>query len=74
MDEVKRVRPFGYPPEPTEHLVVDSQVMNQIRDVAHELYMEKRSPNANLIMLEALKRVMVKAGAKANFSIVMEDK
>lgn len=46
--------------------------MNEIKDIAHKLYLETRFPNANLIMLEALKQYIERKGAQANFSVNLE--
>jgi hypothetical protein len=72
MDEKKRVRPFGWPPEPIETLIIDASTMNRIRDVANDIWQKTRAPNANLIMFEALRQVMEQAGAKANFTVNLE--
>lgn len=46
--------------------------MNEIKDIAHKLYLANKCPNGNLIMFQALKEYIERKGAKANFTVIME--
>lgn len=65
-------RAFELPEPPQSHVIIDRRAMNEIKDIAHKLYLETRFPNANLIMLEALKQYIERKGAQANFSVNLE--
>ena len=73
--ELKYHRKAFQDPAPRSEVVrIDRAAMNEIRDIAHGLWMESKLPNANVLMLEALRRYIVKMGvAEPNFEIVMED-
>jgi hypothetical protein len=64
-----RVRAFQKPFPPAYNLTIDRAIMNEIRDTANRLWQETHKPNANLIMFEALKQVMSRHGAIANFTV-----
>lgn len=69
---MERRRAFQLPDPPQAHVVIDSRALNTIKDIAHKLWMETKLPNANLLMLEALRLYMDRKGAVANFSVKME--
>lgn len=71
---MSKTRAFVPPVEPVNHVVIDRRAMNEIKDIAHKIWMAERYPNANLIMLEATRQYIERKGAVANFTVQLEVK
>lgn len=63
-----RTRAFQNREQVTE-LVLNQRNYSKLKDIAHRIWMDTRAPNANLIMLEALRTMMLEAGLEPKFRI-----
>jgi hypothetical protein len=56
-------RAFSKPLERVDVVTIDEKSLGEIRDIAHRIYSDTRSPNANLVMYQALADYMGRRGA-----------
>ena len=59
----------GRPKKKPSLFPIDSRALHRIRDTAHTIWKETRCPNGNLVMVEALRRILILEGYPVSFAV-----